>query len=112
MKHCIWYPRLTIFISGIHETQYLCPDHVSDFIYCRSHPIKFFLCIYSKTAILVVWSRPYPEICHHDQPMSYLLTGMNSLEKLRPPEHADRPTDTHTYTHTPTHTHTHTDTHT
>ena len=58
----VWYPRCTIFVIGIHETQYLClismklniffisyvhdtqyfcPDHLWDFKYSNSHPVKF-----------------------------------------------------------------------
>ena len=33
----LWY---TMLLFGIHETQYLCPNHVSDFMYCTTHPIK------------------------------------------------------------------------
>ena len=38
---CDWYIIYTLFMPGIHDIQNLCPDHVSDFIYIRTHPIKF-----------------------------------------------------------------------
>ena len=32
-----------LLMSDINDVQYLCPDNISDFMYCKSHPIKFFL---------------------------------------------------------------------
>ena len=37
-----------MFIFGIHDLQYFCPDLISDFMYCASHHIE-----YSITATLV-----------------------------------------------------------
>ena len=47
-----------MYIFGIHDLQYLYLDHVSDFMFRSSHPIKFSHDLIDEvTAPLVDWSR-------------------------------------------------------
>ena len=50
-------------------------------LYIPSHQIILYLII-GDTSTLVYWSRSRPEICDHDQPMSYSVTWLNSQANL------------------------------
>ena len=57
----------------IHDTQYLCLDHVTDFMCCESHPIKFsHYLISGEVETLVYLSQSRHEISDYDRPMSRL----------------------------------------
>ena len=68
---CVLYPWYTIFISGIRDTQSPCLYHVSDFMYCRSHPIKFIPIKYWRNCNIGRLVAVASELWPHDPPMSY-----------------------------------------
>ena len=124
---CFWYPWYAIFMSGIHDTHYLCLVFLIYIVYVwypwyiifmpgpclwfyvlwiPSHQISLYL-ISGEVETMAYLSQLRYEICVHDPPMSCHMTWLRSMPNLVAIGKKMWSLCGNTQTHTHTHTHLH-----